>query len=179
MSSYRDEFWRLQMGSLSVVDGFETNSWPHTHSGCDFKKWWIFMNFRNFHLWVKLLKLWNRPISAGKIWFDIRNKFFDVRTPLYPIRCRWGGHLAYLRHISSKTSIFSVNPQVTFFICGFTAWYPKILKCLPSKSMDPQLSNALSNVLIALLDQKLSPFEVQKCYCYSASIRSIMYPNPM
>ena len=22
----RDEFWRLQMGSLSVVDGFETNS---------------------------------------------------------------------------------------------------------------------------------------------------------
>ena len=51
---------------------------------------------------------------------------------------------------------FSVNPQVTFFICGFTAWYPKISKFLPSKSMDPQLSNALSNVLIALLDQKLS-----------------------
>ena len=106
MSSYRDEFWCLQMGSLSVVDGFETNSWPHTHSGCDFKKWWIFMNFRNFHLWVKLLKLWNRPISAGKSWFDIRNKFFDVRTPLYPIIRHWGGHLAYLRHISSKTSIF-------------------------------------------------------------------------
>ena len=33
------------MGSLSVVDGFETNSWPHTHSGCDFKNdefSWIF-----------------------------------------------------------------------------------------------------------------------------------------
>ena len=37
MSSYRDEFWRLQMGSLSAVDGFETNSWPRAHSGCDFK----------------------------------------------------------------------------------------------------------------------------------------------
>ena len=106
MRSYRDEFWRLQMGSLSVVDGFETNSRPHTHSGCNFKKWWIFMNFQNFHLWVKLLKLWNLPISAGKSWYDIGNMFFDVRRSLYPISGRWGGHLAYLRHISSKTSIF-------------------------------------------------------------------------
>ena len=46
--SYRDEFWRLQMGSLGVVDGFETNSWLHRHSGCDFKNdefSWIFEIF--------------------------------------------------------------------------------------------------------------------------------------
>ncbi len=53
MSSYRDEFLRLTMGRLSVVDGFETNSWPHRHSRCNFKKWWIFMifDFLNCGFW--------------------------------------------------------------------------------------------------------------------------------
>ena len=59
---------------------------------------------------------------------------------------------------------------MTFFLYRFTAWYPKISKFLRSKSMMSQLSNALSNVLIALLDQKLSHFEVQKYYCYSSQL---------
>ena len=36
-----------------------------------------------------------------------------------------------------------------------------------------QLSNALSNILIRRLDQKLSCFEVQNYHCQSASLRSI------
>ena len=37
-----------------------------------------------------------------------------------------------------------------------------IRKVLPSKSMESQLSNAPSNVLVAILDQKLCYFEIQK-----------------
>ena len=55
-----DEFlpgWVLTLtnGNLGVGDGFETNSWPHRHSGCNFKKWWIFMIFDFFELWVLTL----------------------------------------------------------------------------------------------------------------------------
>ena len=70
---------------------------------------------------------------------------------------------------------FLENPQMTFFLYRFTAWYPKISKFLRSKSMMSQLSNALSNVLLRPLDQKLSHFEVQKYHCYSALLRSIVF----
>ena len=63
-----------------------------------------------------------------------------------------------------KNIHFSVNPQVTFFICGFPAWYPKISKFLPSKSMDPQLSNAFSNVLIALFGMDPNTFKHKALY---------------
>ncbi len=60
---------------------------------------------------------------------------------------------------------FWEHPQMTFFLYRFTAWYPKISKFLRSKSMMSQLSNALSNVLLRPLEQKLYHFEVKKYHC--------------
>ena len=78
MSSYRDEFLRLTMGRLSVVDGFETNSWPHRHSGCNFKKWWIFMifDFLNCGFWHL-----SGRISAD--WCDFPRKYIETSFQTY------------------------------------------------------------------------------------------------
>ncbi len=73
MSSFWDEFLRLKMGRLGVRDGLETNSWPHRHSGCDFKKWWIFMifDFLNCGFWHLSGRISNiRPNIGRSIWFS-------------------------------------------------------------------------------------------------------------
>ena len=121
---YRNHIWDefLPGWVLALANGkFECCRWFWDQFLTPYTLWIWFskmMNFQNFHLWVKLLKLWNRPISAGKSWFDIRNKFFDVRTPLYPKMGTVGRSFCLFTPYFLKNIHFSVNPQMTFFICG-------------------------------------------------------------
>ena len=79
----------------------------------------IFGKFQNFHLWVKIFRNRNRPVSAGKSCPTSGFRFFYVKTLLY-IKCSHCGHvLATIRNSILKILIFSENPQITFFCCNF------------------------------------------------------------
>ena len=74
---------------------------------------------------------------------------------------------------------YLVNHDIPLRARSSSGWVLIVRKVLPSKSMKSQLSNAPSHVFIAILDQKLSYFQVQKYHCYSASLRCIMYKTIM
>ena len=57
---------------------------------------------------------------------------------------------------------FSQKHQFTSLARSSSGGVLTIRKVLPSKIKKSQLSNALSNILLAILDQKLSHFKVQK-----------------
>ncbi len=72
------------------------------------------------------------------------------------------------RHIRLSSRDFVFFPNFSYidiwpiFICGSIAEYSRVSKITSSKSMKLQLSNALSNVPIALLVPEISWFEIRK-----------------
>ena len=97
MSSYRDEFLRLTMGRLGVRYGLETNYWPHRHSGCDFKKWWIFMifDFLNCGFWHLSGRISNIRPNIGRLMLFSKK----VHRNLFPNLAGLG--LTQIRHLGS------------------------------------------------------------------------------
>ena len=128
----------------------------------------IFM--KNFKFRGKNFRTWNFQISKSA---DIGHEimilaFFHVYLGLNPIICkirtlRWGTsyyslYFLWLCHFFEKYYIPSGMRSSSREVL-------KVRKVLTSKIMGSQLSNALSNVLVAILDQKLSYFEIQKYGC--------------
>ena len=125
----------------------------------------IFM--KNFKFWGKNFRTWNfQNSNSADIGHEIMIlTFFHVYLVLNPIICK----MSKLRWGTSYYSLYFL------WLCHFFEKYYiplgtrsssrgvlTIRKVLPSKSMESQLSNALSNVLVAILDQKLCYFEIQK-----------------
>ena len=160
MSSYWDEFLRLKMGSLDVLDVFCTVFECATTSTSKFKILSIFAIFRFF--------------ISGFCQFDQNNfddfsfvgtKFFFKKYHHTTLSEKM---LTLTRIISFPTAILVFSPNFPYIDlwANFHLWvYCRIFygpRNVSSKSMESQLSNALSNAFIALLVAEISSFQLQK-----------------
>ena len=145
------------MGSLGVLDVFCTVFECATTSRSKFKILSIFVIFRFF--------------IFGLEYFDYRNfdNFSFVGT-----KKKKSKTISLVSFTLPMQGSFTIFPSVTYFllfltksqnfICGTIIFFgptnenSTVQKILPSKNMEPQLSNALSNEFIALLVPEISYF---------------------
>ena len=78
----------------------------------------IFGKFQNFHLWVKIFKNRNRPVSAGKSCPESGFRFFYVKILLYIKYGHCGHVLATVRNSIWKIHIFWKTHKSLFSIVG-------------------------------------------------------------
>ena len=85
-------------------------------------------------------------------------------------RKKWSPITRFISLCTSNFVIFRVFSNIDMlknFICRFKSEYSMVPKIIASKSMDSQLSNALSNAFIALLLPDISKFQSRKLPLYS------------
>ena len=122
-------------------------------------QFWPFFNFGflNFHYSTIEIS------TKSHLW--VSNVLFSESIITNLFQKKWSPITRFNSLCTSNFVIFRVFSNIDMlknFICRFKSEYSMVPKIIASKSMDSQLSNALSNAFIALLLAEISKFQSRK-----------------